>query len=383
MNAFDLLLWTLLAWQLVRLVQTGDQRRWLWIGALFGVTLLNKYGVLFFAAGLLFGVLVTPLRRSLARPWFWLGAALAAVIALPNFLWQLHWGFPFLKITIGVQSGPRNVVAPLLPFLGQQAEMIGFVAAVLVVLGLWFWFSPGGRRYAAAGLGFVAVLGLMVALKGKFYYVAPAYPIMFAAGAVQLERLSEGTRWRWIRSAYALALLAAGALLAPTVIPVQPVNTYIAYARKLGVQQQKFENQPLQALPQIYADMWGWEERVQIVATYFHSLSPAEQKVTAIGAPDYGQAGAIDLFGPRYGLPKAISSSNNYWIWGPRDYRGESIILLNEDSPGKYVSMCKSLTLVARPADPYSRLDSNRPIYHCRGLKVDLRELWPSLKGWR
>ena len=128
--------------------------------------------------------------------------------------------------------------------------------------------------------------------------------------------------------------------------------------------------------------MCGWEERVEIVAAYFHSLSREEQKVTAIGAPDYGQAGAIDFFGPRYGLPKSISANNNYWIWGPRDYRGESLILLNEGSPEKYKTMCISLTLVAQPFDPYSRPDSNRPIFHCRGLKRDLRELWPELKGW-
>jgi hypothetical protein len=118
--------------------------------------------------------------------------------------------------------------------------------------------------------------------------------------------------------------------------------------------------------------MYGWEERVRIVADYFHSLPPDEQKVTAIGAPDYGQAGAIDLFGPKYGLPKAISDNNNYWIWGPRNYHGESIILLNEDEPEKYNAQCESLTLVARPEDPY-----------CRGLKTDLQILWPKLKGWK
>jgi hypothetical protein len=173
-----------------------------------------------------------------------------------------------------------------------------------------------------------------------------------------------------------------GAVIAPTIIPVLPVRTFLAYSTRLGITQQKFENQPLGDLPQIFADMYGWEDRVRLVADYFHSLPPAEQNLTAIGAPDYGQAGAVDFFGPKYGLPKAISASNNYWIWGPRQYTGESLILLNEDSPEKYVSMCASLTLVARPYDPYSRLDANRPIYHCRGLKKDLHTLWPGLKGW-
>jgi Dolichyl-phosphate-mannose-protein mannosyltransferase len=382
MNAFDPLLWTLLAWLVVKLVATGNQKLWLLIAVVIGVTLLNKYGVVFFVFGLLLGVILTPLRGSLVRPWFWLGAALATLIALPNFLWQRAWNYPFVQLIINVRRGPRDVMLPPLPYLWQQAQMIGFVAAVLVILGVWFLFSPLGRRYAVLGCGFAAVLGLMMILRGKFYYVAPVYPVVFAAGAVCFEQLTEQARWRWVRPAYALLMLAVGALIAPTIIPVLPVETFIAYSRRLGITQQKFENQQLSQLPQIFADMCGWEERVRIVAAYFHSLPSDEQKVTAIGAPDYGQAGAIDFFGPKYGLPKAISDNNNYWIWGPRNYTGQSIILLNENSPEKYATRCSSLTLVARPSDPYSRPDSNRPIYHCRGLKVDLQKLWPQLKGW-
>jgi hypothetical protein len=382
MNAFDPLLWALLAWLMVQLSVSGNQKLWLAVGALIGASLLNKYGVLFFVCGLLAGVILTPLRRSLVRPWFWLGVALATLIALPNFLWQRSWHYPFVQLIVNIRTGPRDVMLPPLPFLWQQAQMIGFVAAVLVVLGTWFLFSSRGRPFRVLGYGFIAVLVLMMVLRGKFYYVAPVYPVVYAAGAVCLEQLTGGRRWRWIRPAYAVVLLAVGAVIAPTIIPVLPVRSFLAYSTRLGITQQKFENQPLGDLPQIFADMYGWEDRVRIVADYFHSLPPEEQRVTAIAAPDYGQAGAVDLFGPRYGLPKAISANNNYWIWGPRQYSGESIILLNEDSPEKYVSMCASLTLVAEPHDPYSRLDANRPIYHCRGLKRDLHALWPELKGW-
>lgn len=128
---------------------------------------------------------------------------------------------------------------------------------------------------------------------------------------------------------------------------------------------------------------WDLALRAPVIAAYFHTLSPEEQRITAIGAPNYGQAGAIDHFGPALGLPKAISGANNYWIWGPREYTGESILFLDEDSPEKYEKMCQSLTEVARPSDPYSRPDENYPIYHCRGLKPGIQELWPKLKPWR
>jgi hypothetical protein len=383
MNAFDPLLWTLLAWLVADLIQTGNQSLWLWIGALVGITLLNKYGVLFLVLGLLAGVVASPLRRSFARPWFWAGIALAALIALPNFLWQWHWNFPFVQLVGAVRHNGRDVMLPPLPYLAQQAQMLSFIPALLVVLGVWFLFSPHGRRYSILGWGFLSVLSLMLLLKGKFYYVAAAYPAIFAPGAVFFEQLTERRRLHWLRPAYALAMLAVGALIAPTVLPILPVKDYIAYTTRLGVQQQKFEHEPQSQLPQIYADMFGWEERVRIVAAYFHSLSPEEQRVTAIGAPNYGEAGAIDLFGPKYGLPKSISSSNNYWIWGPRNYTGQSIILLDEDSPEKYLLRCQSLREIAHPMDPYSRPDEDFPIYHCRGLTPTLRVLWPMLKPWK
>jgi hypothetical protein len=383
MNAFDPLLWTLIAWFLVDLVQPGKQRNWIWIGVLTGITLLNKYGVLFFVVGLLAGVLFSHLRRSFARPWFWAGVAIATLIALPNFLWQLHWNFPFVQLVRSVREGGRDVMLAPLPYLAQQAQMLGFASSLLVLSAFWFLISPRGRRYGVLFWGFLGVLGCMLLLKGKFYYVAPVYPVVFAPGAVSLEQLTQRGAARWFRPVYAVTMFLIGALIAPTAIPLLSIPTYLAYTKRLGIQQQKFENQPESRLPQIFADMVGWEDRVKIVADYVRSLPPEEQKVTAIGASNYGDAGAVDLFGRKYGLPKAISTANNYWIWGPREYTGESVILMDEDSPQKYVDHCKSLRMVARPNNPYARPDENLPIYHCVGLTPDLQSLWPNLKPWK
>jgi len=383
MNAFDPLLWTVIAWFFVDLVQTGKEQNWIWIGVLTGVTLLNKYGVLFFLVGLLAGVAFSRLRRSLVRPWFWTGAAIATVIALPNLLWQMHWNFPFVQLVRSVREGGRDVMLPPLPYLAQQAQSIGFVSSLLVILALWFFISPQGRRYEILLCGFLSVLGCMLVLKGKFYYVAPVYPIVFAPGAVFFEGLTERRMARWFRPVYALTMFLVGALIAPTAIPLLSIGGYIAYTKRLGIQQQKFENQQESQLPQIFADMVGWEDRVRIVADYVHSLPPEEQKVTAIGASNYGDAAAVDLFGPKYGLPKAISTANNYWIWGPRGYTGESLILMDEGSPEKYAGHCRSFRMVASPHDPYVRPDENRPIYHCVGLAPDVKSLWPTLKPWK
>lgn len=383
MNAFDPLLWIAIAWLLVDLVQTGREKIWLWVGVLVGITLLNKYGVLFFVVGLLAGVLFSPIRKSLVRPWFWAGCVIATIIALPNFLWQLHWNFPFVQLVHSVREHGRDVMVPPLPYLAQQAQMLGFVSSLLVVLGVWFLVTRRGRRYVVLAWGFASVLGLMLLLRGKFYYVAPVYPVIFAPGSVFFEQITSKARLQWTRPIYAFVMFAIGAVLAPTTIPILSIPSYIAYTRKLGIEQQKFEHGAQGRLPQIYADMVGWEDRVKIVANYYHSLSPAEQRITAIGASNYGDAGAVDHFGPKYGLPKSISTSNNYWIWGPRQYTGQSIILMDEDSPEKFERSCKSLTVVARPYNPYSRPDENYPIYHCIGFQQDLRTFWSQLKPWK
>jgi hypothetical protein len=344
---------------------------------------LNKYGVLFFIAGLLVGVLFSPLRRSLARWQFWAGVGLATIIALPNFLWQLHWNFPFLQLIHSVRAHGRDVMLPPLPFLSQQAQMIGIIPALLVILAAWYLFSKRGNRYAVLGLGFLSILGVMMLTKGKFYYVAPAYPVMFAAGAVFFENLTKKRRLQWFRPAYALAMLLVGALAAPTAIPLLSIKDYLAYTEKLGIHEQKFEKHAQSQIPQIYADMLGWEEHVKLVADYYHSLPPEEQRVTAIAAPNYGEAGAVDLWGPKYGLPKSISADNNFWIWGPREYTGQSVILMSVGSPEKYAKRCQSLSLVARPYVQYSRPGEDSPIYHCRGLNPGLQTLWPTLKPWK
>src|SRR5215469_14220813 len=234
MNAFDPLLWTLIAWFFVDLVQTGKEQNWIWLGVLTGITLLNKYGVLFFIVGLLAGVLFSRLRRSLARPWSWAGVVIATLIALPNFLWQLHWNFPFVQLVRSVRANGRDVMLAPLPYLGQQAQMLGFVSSLLVLSALWFFISPPGRRYGVLFWGFLSVLVCLLLLKGKFYYVAPIYPVVFAPGAVSLEQLTKGRAARWFRPVYAVTMFLVGALIAPTAIPLLSIPAYIAYTKRLG-----------------------------------------------------------------------------------------------------------------------------------------------------
>lgn len=382
MNAFDPLLWTAIACLVVQIAKSEHEPLWLAVGALAGVTILNKYGILFWFSGLVLGVCLTPLRQSLRHRWFWLGCLLAAVIALPNFLWQYHHQFPFLQLMHNVRVHGRDIALAPLAFLRAQAQMLGFVAPLLVPAALFFFFSRTGRQFRALGWAYLVFLAEMMALHGKMYYLAPVYPMLFAAGAVWVEGSTQRKLWLWVKPTLALAIAAVSGIYIPTILPILSVPHFLSYEHALGIEQQKFENQPQGVLPQIYADMFGWEQIAQRVAAYYHTLSPEEQRKTAIFANNYGDAGAIDFFGPKYGLPKAIGNHQNYWIWGPRQYTGESIIVLGERNERNMQTKCASYSIIGNTNYPLSRPDEWLPIYHCRGFKWNLQEIWPQLKHW-
>ena len=383
MNAFDPLLWTAIALLIVRIAKSGDERLWLGVGALTGITILNKYAVIFWISGIILGVCLTSLRQSLRRRWFWFGCVLAVAIALPNFMWQWQHQFPFLQLMRNVRDSCRDIALSPLPYLQAQAQMLGFVAALLVPFALIFFFSRQGQRFRVLGWAYLIFLAEMMFLHGKLYYVAPVYPIMFAAGAVWIEAATTRRVWIWVRPALALGMVAVSAIYAPTILPILSVPHFLAYEHKMGIEQQKFEHSRQGVLPQLYADMFGWEGMVERVAAYYHTLSPQEQQKTAIFANNYGEGGAIDFFGPKYGLPKAIGGHQNYWIWGPRQYTGESIIVLGEGDESNMQNDCASYSIIGNGKDPLSRPDEWLPIYHCRGFKWNLQTFWPELKRWR
>ena len=221
---------------------------------------------------------------------------------------------------------------------------------------------------------------MFVALRGKNYYLAPIYPLLFAAGAIGLETITIA-RWKWVRAAYAVLVLGSAIVLAPTVSPILSPERAIAYQKKLGLEPSKAENQPTGPLPQYFADEFGWETMARETARVYKSLSPEEQTRTAIFANSYGQAGAIDFFGSRLGLPKAISNHQSFWLWGPRDYDGSIVIVLGSDGTGDR-EYFRSVEAAGRAEHRYSRRDEHFDIFLCRGFTGDLRQAWPKLKKY-
>jgi len=282
-----------------------------------------------------------------------------------------------------VRESGRDIALPPVPYLQAQAQMLGFVSAVLVLFALLFFFSKRGQSFRVLGWAYLVFLIEMMLLHGKMYYVAPVYPIMFAAGAVWLEGATRERRWVWAKPALATGIVAISGIYLPTILPVLSVPHFLAYEHKLGIEQQKFEHETPGVLPQLYADMFGWEEIAQRVAAFYHTLPPEEQRKTAIFANNYGEGGAIDFFGPKYGLPKAIGGHQNYWIWGPRGYTGESLIVLGEGDENNMKNDCATYSIIGTTQSALSRPDEWNPIYYCRGFKWNLQTIWPELKRWR
>jgi hypothetical protein len=204
--------------------------------------------------------------------------------------------------------------------------------------------------------------------------------VLFAAGAIAFERMSS-VRWRWARVVYTTLIVASIIVLAPTVSPILSPERAIAYQKALGFEPSKAENQPTGPLPQYFADEFGWEQMAREAARIYNSLPLDERAKTAIFANSYGQAGAIDFFGPRLGLPKAICNHQSYWLWGPRNYDGSTVIVLGSDGTGDREHF-QSVEPAGWVEHPYSRRDEHFDIFLCRGLTGELHQFWPRVKNY-
>lgn len=226
----------------------------------------------------------------------------------------------------------QNVAFSLAEFVKGQILLMHPLTFPVWASGLYFYlFRKEARPLRELGWAYVALFALMVVFRAKVYYILPFYPILLASGGAQMEAwLTARPRLAWMKPALVGLLLAGGALMAPFGLPVLPVETFIRYQRFLGIEPPRTEKLKLAELPQLYADMFGWEEMTRTVARVYNNLPPEERERCAIFARNYGEAGAIDFFGPRYGLPKAIGKHQNYFLWGPRDYTGECVITIGE-----------------------------------------------------
>lgn len=390
MNALEPVFWTGCAFVILRMIHTGDARFWLVFGTVSGLGLQNKYSIAVFAFGLLVGLFLSPHRKLLFTPWLFAGGGVALLIFLPNLLWNIQHHWPFLELMHNIRVSGKDVALPPLAYLGQQILMAGPFNFPFWCAGvLFYFFSRDAKPYRVFGWAFAITIAFFLMIHGKDYYSAPAYTMVLAAGAIAAERFLAasllGARL-WSSAALkplAYAWLLAGVLLIlPLILPVLPIDRFLQFQKHLPIQSARTERSQIgAALPQYYADEFNWPEMVQAVARVYHTLTPEEQAKTAIFAENYGEAAAIDFFGSQYGLPKAISGHQSYFLWGPRKYTGEIVIRVGapiEDVRSGY----ENVAVVATIENPYALYYETRPILLCRGRKENYQTQWANVKKW-
>ena len=266
----------------------------------------------------------------------------------------------------------------------RQLLVLPLTAPIWITGLIALFFSERLKSYRVLGWSYLVCYGVFFALHGKSYYLAPIYPMLLAAGAVTIENALDRPRLTWMKPAMLILLLASGIHIAPVVVPVLSPDRFIAYMKYLPMKLPVMEHSHDRAvLPQWYADQFGWEEIVAETAQAWNQLSPGERGDCGIFAQDYGQAGAIDFLGRRYGLPPALSGHQTYFLWGPRGYSGNCMIVL-DDTKETLEQLWDNVEYVGTSADNPYALEKNIDVFICKGAKFGtLAQLWPKVKHWR
>jgi hypothetical protein len=361
--AFDCLAWVLVAYFITRLLRTEDPRWWAAIGVGIGLGMLTKWTMGFFVLSIVAGVLLTPARRYLKNKWLWIGVALSLLVWLPNLLWQAQHSFISLDFLShiharDVRQGRADYFLPL------QLQLTG-MRTPLALAGLYFCLlSAAGKRFRMIGWMYIVTLLLFLVARGRWYYMGPAYSMVYAAGAVWGEQwlaTLQPARAMTIRRVVWIVLVVEIIQTIAFWMPVAPLNS-----RWWTISN---------AVQGDFREELGWPELVQEVARIRDSLTPEERAHLGIIGTNYGEAGAINLYGPRYGLPRAISGVNSFWYRGYGDPPPQTVIILGLGR--KYMDESfDSCRLAGHTPNPYGIKNEET------GDHPDIYVCGPPKKGW-
>jgi len=371
--SFDYLAWVACSYFFIRLCKSRDPRWWLAIGGCIGFGMLTKYSMLVCALAIAAAVLLTNLRTHLRSKWLGLGVALSLFIFLPNLVWQV--GNDFVSLDFLRHIHERDVrIGRTKNFLPDQLELTLFTLP-LAILGLFFYFgSERGRPFRAVGCLYVIPLVTFFVAKGRGYYLAPAYPVLYAGGAVLGAELIANVRPVWRISVRWLAwasVVTTIAFAAAYFVPIAPVDSN--WARRAFKVNEDF------------GEEIGWQEMVQQLAQLRDSLGPSERTRLAILAGNYGEAGAINLYGKDYGLPQAICGTNSFWARGYGDPPPEILIVIgfSPEFGDRYFESCE---LVGRITNRYGianeETTDHPDILLCRHLRANWPEFWKKFRRY-
>lgn len=375
----DQLWWLLGFWALLRLINTDDERWWIVLGMAGGLGLLSKFSILFFGLAVFVGLLVSSRRKAFLGPWPWIALGIALLIGSPSVAGQIQLDFPVLEQMAGLQEGQLNRIT-LREHLFEQAiwgpQILLAVAGLVALL-----VTPRLKRYRLIGWITLCALFLFAAMKGKSYYTGPIHPVLYGAGAVWLDNLVRPRLRAVLGWGLGVAVVVWGVFVLPFGLPVVPPEPMARYAAMTGITAGTKTNWGAQLeLPQDYADMLGWREKAEAVASMLFVAEPGlarERAGALLYGANYGQAGALDLYGRELGLPPVVSLAGSWYFFGPGDRPGNPVVLLGVE-PEDLVSIgCASVELATRVQN-YWGVPEERdvPVTFCYDPSISVQRLW-------
>lgn len=366
---------TAIAYYVTRAVTRDEPKAFWWAGIVAGIAFEARYGVAFWTFAIIVGLVLAGPRTALRSRHALGGLAIATLIALPNVLWQIVHGLPFLELVRNDSSG--NLTGGPVFFAIDQVFSINVLLAPLWIAGLIGPFAAARLApYRFLAVTFIVMAVIVFVSHGKSYYLAPAYPTAFALGAALCSALP-----RVLVAVWAVLAAVNGALALPLVLPVVRPAT-LQHMLDTGFRPRPIERAGIGApLMQVFDDEFGWPELARTVERVYGSLSPEERSRATIYAENYGDASAINVFGR--GLPTAVSANNQYYLWGTNGSDGSVVIAVNVD-PGSWARLCSSANVVAYfGASPYAMpYERHRPIVLCRDMHPSLQAMWPQFKHY-
>jgi hypothetical protein len=383
MNAFEPLIWGGIGLVVLCALRDDDAKRLVWLGPIVGLGVLNKHSAGWPALALVIAIALSPSRRLLVTRETIIAALVASALAAPHVVWQVRNGFPTREFARAALSG-KNEPYSVIGFIGQEAQLLHPFFAPLLFAGLvGLLVSPSLRRHRPLGIAWLLVAALIILVQAKAYYLAPAAMWLFAAGGVVLERaIASRPRVRIGAAIYNALAIATGLALAPIAMPLLPVATFQPYARSLGVlgEQRTGERVRPAALPQLYADMFGWPEMARAVEqAVIEKLEPDERVNALIFAHNYGEASAIEHFG--HSLPPVASGNTGWWLFGLPRPSPQVVIAVGDVDRDLLDELFEDVREVARFDHPLVRaIEHDIPIFVCRRPKAPFESAWPRLK---
>jgi hypothetical protein len=373
---FDILFWTASLYFLLRYI---NSRKNLWLiilGICFGLGLLNKYMVIFLAAGIFVALLLTSYRKTLGQKTIWIAVAIALLLFLPNLIWQYTHGFPVIRHMEELRE-TQLVNVKRINIVIDQLLMLTFGAIIWLAGLIWLTFNRSAKPFRIFAIIYFTVLAIFLVLKGKSYYMAGFYPFLFAAGGVAWERTLHSSGWRISVAAIVFLL---GLPLVPAGIPIVPAEKLASYfgniSPKMGGEALlRWEDGKMHPLPQDFADMLGWDELGNIIVKASDTIE--DKRRIMIYGENYGQAGAVDHYGQTHNLPPAISFSDSYLMWMPDSVSSNvnMFFYINGERGDDIFPMFERVDSIGCITNPLAR-EYGTSVFLCRNPGPEFREFF-------